>query len=106
MSGTPWLEALKDTVREGSASTDETQKRIAEALSSEGCERCKSPAVVPPPVVNMQIAEKVGGSWREEERRLIAAGWKPKERGGLIIWAHPESGFYFSQEMALHYLKR
>lgn len=103
MSGTPWLEALKDTVREGNARTDETQKKISEALSSEGCE---SPADVPPPVVNMQIAEKVGDSWGEEERRLIAAGWKPKERGGLIIWTHPESGFYFSQEMALHHLKR
>ena len=106
MSGRPWLEALKDTVREGSASTDETQKKISEALPSEGCERCESPADVPPPVVDMQIAEKVGDSWGEEERRLIAAGWKSKERGGLIIWANSETGFYFSQEIALHHLKR
>ncbi len=32
------------------------------------------------------------------------AGWKPKERGGHLIWANPETGFYSSQEMALHRL--
>jgi hypothetical protein len=106
MSGRPWLEALKNTVREGSASTDETQKQISEALPSQGCERCESPADVPLPVVDMQIAQKVRGSWGEEERRLIAPDWKPKERGRLIIWANPETGFYFSQEVALHHLMR
>ncbi len=40
----------------------------------------------------------------DEERRLIAAGWSPKERGGLVIWADPETGFYSSQEVALHSL--
>ena len=40
----------------------------------------------------------------DEERRLIAAGWSPKERGGLVIWVNPETGFYCSQEVALHRL--
>ncbi len=39
------------------------------------------------------------------ERRLVAAGWEPKERGGLVIWANPDTGFYCSQEVALHRLE-
>jgi len=56
--------------------------------------------------MGIQIPEKVRGPWGEEERKLINAGWKPKERGGLVIWANPETDFYYSQEMALHHLKR
>ncbi len=102
MSARPWLEALKDTMREGSASTDETPEKISETLPLAGCE---SPTNVPPPVVDMQTAEKLRGPWGEEERNLIAAGWKPKERGGLVIWANPETGFYCSQKVALHRLE-
>ena len=40
----------------------------------------------------------------DEERRLLAAGWSPKERGGLVIWANPETGFYCSRDVALHRL--
>ncbi len=43
----------------------------------------------------------------EDERRLLAAGWSPKDRCGpleLTIWAAPETGFYCSQEVALHRL--
>jgi hypothetical protein len=43
----------------------------------------------------------------EDERRLLAAGWLPKERCGpleLTIWANPATGFYCSQEVALHRL--
>jgi len=105
MSGRPWLEALKATVRARDADTDETPENKSEALPPEGCERCETLADVPPPVVDMQTAEKVRGSWGDEERRLIAAGWKPKERGGLVVWAHPETGFYCSQEVALHRLE-
>jgi len=39
-----------------------------------------------------------------DERRLIAAGWEPKERMGLVIWANPETGFWCSREVALHRL--
>jgi hypothetical protein len=106
MSGRPWLEALKASMREHGADTDKPLEKISETLPPEGCERCKSPAEVPPPVVDMQTAEEVRGPWGEEERKLIAAGWKPKERGRLVIWANPKTGFYYSQEVALHLLKR
>jgi hypothetical protein len=105
MSGRPWLDALKATMREQGADTEKPLERILEALPSEGYERCECPADVPPPLVDMQTAEKVRGSWGEEKHRLIAAGWEPKERGGRLIWANPETGFYFSQEVALYRLE-
>ena len=40
----------------------------------------------------------------DEERRLLTAGWSSKERGGLVIWANPETGFYCSRDVALHRL--
>ena len=101
MSNRPWLEALKDAIRENSADTDETLEKIAEALL---LERCESLADEPTPVVDVRTDEKVRGSWGEEECGLIAAGWKPKERGGLVIWANPQTGFYCSQAVALHRL--
>ena len=106
MSARPWLEALKDTMRERSTRTYESAEKMSEALPVEGRERCKSLTDEPTSVVNIQPAEKVGSSWGEEERMLIAAGWTPKERSGLVIWANPETGFYCSQEVALHLLKR
>ena len=60
---------------------------------------------MPPQLVDMRTAEKIRGSWGEEERRLIAAGWEPKERGGRLIWANPQTGFYCSQEVALRRLE-
>src|SRR5215207_5034440 len=70
-----------------------------------GAKGAKAPPTCRPPLVDTQTAEKVRGSWGEEERRLIAAGWEPKERGGLVIWANPETGFYCSQEVALYRLE-
>jgi ABC-type sugar transport system substrate-binding protein len=40
-----------------------------------------------------------------EARRLLAAGFEPKERGGMIIWQRPDTGFWVSREMALHLLR-
>jgi hypothetical protein len=74
MSGRPWLEALKVTIRERGTHTEKLSEKILEALPSERCERCESPTDVPPPLVDTQTAEKVRGSWGEEERRSIAAG--------------------------------
>ena len=102
MSDRPWLKVLKATIRERTAATNETPKKTSEALRSV---RCESPADVPPPVADILTADKVRGSWGEEERNLIGAGWKPKERGGIVIWANPETGFYCSQEVALHRLE-
>jgi|SRR5215217_4201910 len=39
-------------------------------------------------------------------RKLLAGGWEPKERCGKLIWKHPDNGFYYSQEMAVHLLDR
>ena len=39
-----------------------------------------------------------------EARKLLAAGWEPKERCGKLIWKHPDNGFYYSQEIAGHFL--
>ena len=70
----------------------------------EGCERRESPTNEPAPVVGVQTAKEASGPWGEEERRLIDVGWKPKERGGEIIWKRPDNGFYVSQEVAIHFL--
>ncbi len=37
-----------------------------------------------------------------EGHKLLAAGFEPKERSGRIIWQRPDTGFWVSQEMALH----
>jgi hypothetical protein len=41
-----------------------------------------------------------------EGRKLEAAGFKPKERGGKVIWQRPDTGFWVSQEMALDLVER
>lgn len=53
-------------------------------------------------------SDSVGDKQRTypETRRLLAAGWEPKERFGKTIWKRPDNGFYCSQEMAAHFLDR
>jgi hypothetical protein len=97
MSGRHWLEALKIVLRERNADAEETPENLSEALS---LGRRENVADGPTLVVD----EKVGGSWVEDERRLIAAGWEPKERCGKTIWKRPDNGFYCSQETAAHFL--
>lgn len=41
-----------------------------------------------------------------EDRRLQSAGFELKECGGKIVWERPDTGFFVSQEMALHPLNR
>jgi len=38
-------------------------------------------------------------------RELRAAGWKPKERSGKTIYQSPQSGFWYSQKIALQVLE-
>ncbi len=47
-----------------------------------------------------EISEKTAG-----HRRLLAAGWEPRVRCGKTIWASPQSGFWYSEEMALELLQ-
>src|SRR5215212_9282962 len=102
MSGRPWLEPLKFAIRECGPDIGDTPEKISEVLTLGGCKRCESLADGPTPVVD----EKVRRPWGEDERRLIAAGWEPKERCGKTIWKRPENGFYYSQEMAVRLLDR
>lgn len=41
-----------------------------------------------------------------EDRKLQSAGFELKERAGKIVWERPDTGFWESQEMALHLLER
>ena len=40
-----------------------------------------------------------------DARRLLDAGWKPKVSFGRVIWERPDTGFWVSQEVALHFLE-
>lgn len=96
-----WLDALKETVEEEPQAPHENPGK--------------------PKVTNVQNVQKPREEARGEvvglhatrtlrgggERRLLAAGWSPKDRCGpleLTIWADPDTGFYCSQEIALHRL--
>ncbi len=41
----------------------------------------------------------------EQHRRLLDAGWVPRVRRGKTIWASPQTGFWYSQEMAFELLR-
>ena len=81
----------------------ELMKR-AEASAKEAKEAKKVPGEEqhPAPVTDMRTARTIPNS--PDGCRLLAAGWEPKERMGLVIWANPETGFYCSREVALHRL--
>ena len=107
MNNRPWLEALKRNVtEEASEEPDyppkETSKAPGKVLTKPII--LSQSADEPQDVPDTRTARAVSISG-EDERRLIAAGWEPKERCGLIIWASPETGFYCSQEVALHRLE-
>ena len=40
-----------------------------------------------------------------EGPRLQSVGFERQERGGKIIWERPDTGFWVSQETALHHLE-
>jgi hypothetical protein len=42
-----------------------------------------------------------------DHRRLEVAGYRPKiSFGGRVIWERPDTGFWVSEEMALHLLNK
>ncbi len=107
MNGRPWLEALKKSVAEEASQEPDCQPKET-SKAPDGA--LTKPTILPQSAgeaQNVTDARTARGAfaWGEDERRLIAAGWEPKERCGLIIWASPETGFYCSQEMALHRLE-
>ena len=66
---------------------------------------CRKPRRVTEEDRNSSEAMYIQVAADPEARKLLSAGWKPKERGELVIWANPETGFYYSQEVALHFLE-
>ncbi len=36
-----------------------------------------------------------------ERRRLLAAGWEPKEQGGKSVWRNPKNGFWYPERVAI-----
>ncbi len=99
MGGRPWLEALKEHSGRRDQGQGTRDVIFANALDNELTKPTKACA----PGVDISAARAPRD---EDERRLLAAGWSPKERGGLVIWANPETGFYFSQEMAAYFPSR
>lgn len=96
MNCRPWLETLKETIKEDVADTDMPLEEPSETLLSQGCERFESLADHSPPIMDIPTTPAQRG---EDERRLLAALWKPKERCGKTIWQSPGNGWY-AQEMA------
>lgn len=41
----------------------------------------------------------------DELRELEAAGWRPEERVGEIVWQNPESGYWYPQGVAIAMLR-
>ncbi len=42
----------------------------------------------------------------EARERLLAAGWEPRIRGGILVWRKPGGrGSWYSQEVALELLE-
>ncbi len=88
-----------ELMKKAKATTTDTTK-APDAVQSPG--PLDSPAPTEP--TDIRTARTLRGE--DEHRRLLVAGFKPKERGGLVVWANPETGFYFSQEMAAYFLGR
>jgi hypothetical protein len=86
-----YLELLRRSKarRRKSSHRDEAKQELPESR----CEEAAAPAVFP-----------VSSA---DHRRLEATGFKPKVSfGGKVIWERPDTGFWLSQEMALHFLER
>ena len=104
MSGRPWLEALKRGVAE--------EAPRAPALPSEEPTDAPGGELSKPPELSRRepgearnVTEistpRAGFARGEDERRLLTAGWSPKERCEMTLWENPDTGFYCSQEVAL-----
>ncbi len=102
MSAKSWLKALKATIgEEPRPPREESRKPIPPTAQKVRKPRDGAGGKV----VDTKTTRPIFSPRDEEERRLLAAGWKPKERMGLVMWANPETGFYSSQESALHRLE-
>ncbi len=95
--GKSWLEALKETIEE-KPSLQRGELREPTPSTMRNVQKVGD-------VVSIAAARPTPRD--PDERRLLNAGWTPLDGCGprkLTIWAHPETGFYSSQEIALHCL--
>ena len=104
MDGRPWLEALKRRVTEEASrgpgyELAKPHHPMGGALTKPTKPSGREPDTARN-VTNASTsrAESTSGG---DESRLLAAGWTPKIRCGLTIWENPDTGFYYSQEVAL-----
>ena len=44
-------------------------------------------------------------SAQTEHRKLLAAGWEPKERENETVWRNPENGLWYPQGIAIAILE-
>src|SRR5215203_2160501 len=112
------LEELKRLgVKLGAVSNDLEYEGPEEAITPELLERlkahkadlmmiCRKTEMVSEEDLNPAEAGCTRNTADPETCKLFAARWEPKERCGKTIWRHPDNGFYFSQEMAVHFLDR
>jgi hypothetical protein len=64
------------------------------------------PRTVPEPPTRSANPTELTRPDNESARRLLKAGWKPKVSfGGKVIWERPDTGFWVSEQMALHLLE-
>ena len=85
-----YLELLRRSKarRRQSSHRDEARQELPESR----CEEDGAAAVLPVSSVDY--------------RRLEEAGFRPKVSfGGKVIWERPDTGFWISREMALHFLE-
>lgn len=100
MAARPWLEVLKERSNRRDQRPETRDVIFADTLDNELPKLTKAPA----PFTSLNT---VRPPWDEDQRRLLAARWTPKDHCGpkeLAIWANPDTGFYYSQEIALHCL--
>lgn len=104
MSAKSWLETLKRTIEEESSAPSEELPKPEPGTP----QNVRKPREVSAGEVVDLNAARSGGAVRvtdgSDERRLLAAGWRAKERMRLTIWANPETGLCCSREVALHRL--
>ncbi len=96
-----WLNALKEIIEEELQSPRKDLEKPT-AATMQNVQKLREKTVSG--VADLEAIRVLRG---KDERRLLAAGWSPKEQCGplaLTIWANPETGFYCSQEIALHRL--
>ncbi|MBA2783006.1 MAG: hypothetical protein H0T74_08810 [Rubrobacteraceae bacterium] len=96
----PWLEALKE-----SRGRSDEEQGTGDVIFSDAPGHHHAKHAKAPPDTNINTARATKRD--PDERRLIAAGWVPKDRCGplsLTIWQHPDTGFYSSREVALRRL--